>query len=48
MALKRKVEKAIRKYPRQSRVIREEMAKLSEYEVRVYRKLTIRQAVLAG
>ena len=32
MALKRKVEKAIRKYPRQSRVIREEMAKLSEYE----------------
>ena len=32
MALKRKVEKAIWKYPRQSRVIREEMAKLSEYE----------------
>ena len=30
--MKRKVEKAIWKYPRQSRVIREEMAKLSEYE----------------
>lgn len=30
--MKRKVEKAIRKYPRQSRVVREEMAKLSEYE----------------